>query len=73
MIKTPDFQPCQTGHSQAHKRRSAGVSFGRFTERCRTPIWWPGRESPTREGHGLRNEAASKAMSVVNKCPSGNE
>jgi hypothetical protein len=38
MMKTPDFQSCQTVHSHAHKRRSAGVSLGRFTERCRTPI-----------------------------------
>jgi hypothetical protein len=31
---TPSFaEPRQSS-------RSAGVSFGRFTERCRTPIWW---------------------------------
>jgi hypothetical protein len=27
----------QTAHSQAHSNRSVGVSFGRLTERCRTP------------------------------------
>src|ERR1019366_18106 len=36
-----DRQPVQTPHSQAHKHRSAGVSFGRFlAERWSTPIWW---------------------------------
>jgi hypothetical protein len=38
MMKTPELQSSQTVQSHAHKSRSAGVSFGRFTERCRTPI-----------------------------------
>jgi hypothetical protein len=36
-IKTLDCQSFQTAHSRAHSRRSASVSFGRLTERCRTP------------------------------------
>jgi len=32
-MKTPDCQFCQTLQSHAHKSRSAGVSFDRFTER----------------------------------------
>src|SRR5215831_10680468 len=35
--KILDCQSFQTAHSQAHSNRSAGVSFGRLTERCRTP------------------------------------
>ena len=31
------FQSSQTAHSQAHNNRSAGVSLGRLTERCKTP------------------------------------
>ena len=36
-IKTLDCQSFQTAHSQAHSNRSAGVNFGRLTERWRTP------------------------------------
>jgi integrase len=32
-------QSFHISHSQAHRNRSAGVSFGRFTERRRTPSW----------------------------------
>ena len=35
-----DRQSLQASQSHAQSSRSAGVSFGRFTERCRTPIWW---------------------------------
>jgi hypothetical protein len=38
MIKA-ERQSLQTSHSHAHKSRSAEVSFGRFTERRRTPSW----------------------------------
>ena len=38
MMNAPHCQPFQMQQSYAHKTRSAGVSFGRFTERCRTPI-----------------------------------
>ena len=72
MIKTPDFQSRQTVHSHAHKSRSAGVSFGRFTERCRTPIWWRSARISSWSAARLRNEAASEAMSAVNMCPNGN-
>ena len=71
-MKTPDFQSCQTVHSHAHKSRSAGVSFGRFTERCRTPIWWRRARISNWRAAWLRNDAASETMSAVNKCPSGN-
>jgi hypothetical protein len=33
IMKTPDCQSCQTLLSHAHKSRSAGVSFDRFTQR----------------------------------------
>src|SRR6516225_5775967 len=36
-MKTLDCQSFQTALSQAHSNRSAGVGFGRLTERCRTP------------------------------------
>jgi hypothetical protein len=32
-----DRQSFQTSHSHVQRSRSAEVSFGRFTERCRTP------------------------------------
>src|SRR5215831_13721556 len=72
MMKTADFQSCQTAHNHAHKSRSAGVSFGRFTERCRTPIWCRRARTSNWSAARLRNEAASEAMSAVNKCPNGN-
>jgi hypothetical protein len=31
--------PTLTPQRHAHKTRSAGISFGRFTDRCKTPIW----------------------------------
>jgi hypothetical protein len=34
-----DRQSYQTLHSHAQSRRSAGLSLGRFTERCRTLSW----------------------------------
>src|SRR3954463_2350062 len=52
--------------------RSAGVSFGRFTERCRTPIWWRSARISSWRATRLRNEAASAAMSAVIRWPSGN-
>ncbi len=72
MIKTADFQSRQIVHSHAHKSRSAGVSFGRFTERCRTPIWWRRARISNWRAVRLRNDAASEAMSAANKCPRGN-
>jgi hypothetical protein len=35
--KRLDCQSFQTTHSQAHNNRSADVSLGRWTERCKTP------------------------------------
>jgi hypothetical protein len=35
-MKTPDSQPSQTEESHPQTNRSVAVSFGRFTERCRT-------------------------------------
>ena len=34
-MDTLDCQSSQTAHSQAHNHRSAGVSLGRWTERCK--------------------------------------
>ena len=39
MMRTPDLQSCHALESQAHRSRSDVVILGRFTERCRTPIW----------------------------------
>src|SRR4051794_3805414 len=38
MMNALDFQSYHAVASQTHRSRSADVSFGRFTERCRTPI-----------------------------------
>jgi hypothetical protein len=38
MMETLDSQPFQTEESQAQRKRSAALSWGRLTERCRTPI-----------------------------------
>ena len=36
-MKAHDCQSFRTAHSHAHKNRSAGVTFGRLTERCSKP------------------------------------
>ncbi len=38
-ITKADRQSFQTSHSHTQRSRSAEMSFGRFTERCRTPSW----------------------------------
>jgi len=39
LMTRADHQPFQSWESHAQRSRSGGASFGRFTERCRTPSW----------------------------------
>ena len=39
LTMTKEDQSIQTSHSHAQRSRSADVSFGRFTERRKTPSW----------------------------------
>ena len=71
-MNAPDFQSGHAVESQAHRSRSAGVSFGRFTERCRTPIWWRNARISNWSAARLRKEADSEAIRAVNMCPKGN-
>jgi hypothetical protein len=72
MMWTPDLQSCQTEQSQAHRNLSAGVSFGRFTERCRTPTWWRSARISNWSAARLRNDAESEVMSAASTGPKGN-
>jgi hypothetical protein len=71
MRNAPDFQSCHAADS-AQRSRSAGVSFGRFTDRCRIPIWWRKARISNWSAARLRKEAESEAISAVNMCPNGN-
>ena len=71
MMNAPDFQSCHAVESSAQRSRSAGLSFGRLTERCRTPIWWRNTRISNWSAERLRNEAASEAIRAVNMCPKG--
>jgi hypothetical protein len=71
MMNAPDFQSFHEVESQAQRSRSAGVSFGRLTERCRTPIWWRNARISNWSAARLRNEAASEAIRAVIICPRG--
>jgi hypothetical protein len=63
MMTALDFQFFQTIPSQAHRNRSAGVSLGRFTERCGTPIWCrSARIFQIESAARLPNEAESEAI-----------
>src|SRR6516164_3368174 len=72
MIKTLDCQSFQTALSQAHKNRSAGVSLGRLTERCRTPSGWRRARISSCSAARLRNEAKSAVKKADNRCPKEN-
>jgi hypothetical protein len=72
MMNAPDFQSCHAVESQAQRSRSAGVSFGRFTERCRTPVWCRNTRISNWSAARLRKEADSEAIRAVNMCPKGN-
>ncbi len=72
MMNAPDFQSCHAVESQAQRSRSAGVSFGRFTERCKTPVWCRDTRISKRSAARLRKEADSEAIRAVNMCPKGN-
>jgi hypothetical protein len=71
MIIAPDFQFRQAAESQAHSSRSADVNFGRFTDRCRTPIWWRNARISNWSAARLRKEADSDAMRAVIMCLNG--
>jgi hypothetical protein len=72
MIRTPDLHSCHAVESQAHNSRSAVVSFGRFTERCSTPIWWRNARISNWSAARHRNDAISDAIRAVNMWPKGN-
>src|SRR5215831_4700552 len=69
--KMLDCQSFQTAHSQAHKNRSAGVSFGRLTERCRTPSWWRRARISSCSAARLRKEAKTAAQRADNRYLKG--
>ena len=60
----PDFQSGHAVESRARRSRSAGVSFGRFTERCRTPIWWRDARISNWSAARLRKEADTEATGL---------
>src|SRR5215469_12441947 len=70
--KMLDCQSFQTAHSQAHKNRSAGVSFGRLTERCRTPSWRRRTRTSSCNAARLRKEAKTAAQRADNRYLKGN-
>src|SRR5215472_8498263 len=70
--KMLDCQSLQTAHSQAHSNRSAGVSFGRLTERCRTPSCWRSARISSCNAARLRKEAKTAAQRANNRCLKGN-
>src|SRR5215472_6796191 len=70
--KMLDCQSFQTAHSQAHKNRSAGVSFGRLTERCRTPSWWRRARISSCSAARLRKDAKTAAQKADNRYLKGN-
>src|SRR5262249_34967738 len=72
MMRTPDLHPDHAVVSQAHNSRSAVVNFGRFTERCRTPIWWRNARISNWSAARHRNDANSDATRAVNMWPKGN-
>src|SRR6516162_4398411 len=72
MIKTLDCQSFQTALSQAHKNRSAGVSLGRLTERCRTPSGWRRARISSCSAARLRKESKSAVKKADNRCPKEN-
>ena len=52
--------------------RSAGVSLGRWTERCKTPSGWRSARISSWSAARLRKEAKNAAKREHNKCPNGN-
>jgi len=63
-MKIPDRHSLQTADSQTHSSRSAAVSFGRFTDRCRIPSWWRRARISTCRAVRLRNDAKRVADSA---------
>ena len=70
-MRIPDLQSGQTEQSQIQKSRSALVSFGRFTERCRTTIWWRSARISSWRAARLRNHPENEAMRAVITGPNG--
>jgi hypothetical protein len=70
-MNAPDFQSGHAVESRARRSRSAGVSFGRFTERCRTSIGWRNARISNWSPARLRKEADTEAIRAVN-VPEGN-
>jgi hypothetical protein len=65
MIKIPDRHSFQTADNQAHSIRSVGVSFGRFTDRCRTPSWWRSARISICRAIRLRKDARTVTNSAA--------
>jgi hypothetical protein len=67
-IKRLDCQSFHTAHSQAHNHPSAGVSLGRWTERCKTPELMTEREDLEVERRtapkGSQKRSPERAMSA---------
>jgi hypothetical protein len=53
----PDRDSLQMADIMTHSSRSAAVSFGRFTDRCRIPSWWRRARISTCRAVRLRNDA----------------
>jgi hypothetical protein len=70
-MKTLDCQSSQTALSQAQSKRSAGVSFGRLTERCRTLSCWRSARISRGSAARLRKEAKNAVRRADNRCPKG--
>ncbi len=68
----PNLRSWQIGQSHAHSARSAAVSFGRFTERCSTPIWWRSARISSWSSARLRNNPKNGSDERVNTAPNGN-
>ena len=67
-----DRQSRQVDDSRAHRNRSEAVSFGRLTDRCRTPSWWRSARISSCRAARLRKEAKSAVKRADNRCPQGN-
>ena len=65
-------QSAQTSQIQTQRSRSAVTSFGRLTERCRTPSWWRRAKISSWRAARLRNELITVPRSADNTCQGRN-
>jgi hypothetical protein len=71
-MKIADRHSLQTADSQTHSSRSAAVSFGRFTDRCRIPSSWRRARISTCRAVQLRNDARRVPNSAKTVSTHGN-